>query len=103
MRVPACARAQDDFKAAADEAKTLPSGVSNEDQLSLYALFKQANLGDNTTSARGSRVPAPVRAGRAVTAAPLGTGLRLRRVARAHSALPDARAPAPQRAPASWT
>jgi len=26
--------------------------VSNEDQLSLYGLFKQANMGDNETGAR---------------------------------------------------
>ena len=50
--VRAASRApQDDFKAAAEEAKTLPSGVSNEDQLTLYGLFKQANMGDNETCA----------------------------------------------------
>ena len=68
---------QDDFKAAAEEAKTLPSNLSNDDQvrcalrgrarvaasvppphspsrlfqLALYGLYKQANFGDNTTGA----------------------------------------------------
>jgi diazepam-binding inhibitor (GABA receptor modulating acyl-CoA-binding protein) len=40
----------EDFSAAAEEVKGLPS-CSNEDQLALYGLFKQANVGDNTTSA----------------------------------------------------
>lgn len=41
---------QDDFDKAAAEAKELPSGTSNDDQLILYGLFKQANIGDCNTS-----------------------------------------------------
>ena len=40
---------EEDFNAAAEEAKQLPSSVSNEDKLELYALFKQANVGDINT------------------------------------------------------
>lgn len=42
---------EDDFKLAADEAKTLPKNTSNEDQLKLYGLFKQGTIGDVNTSA----------------------------------------------------
>ena len=50
-----CARAvtQEEFDKAAEGAKNLPKGVSNDDMLALYGLFKQANVGDNTTSAHG--------------------------------------------------
>jgi diazepam-binding inhibitor (GABA receptor modulator, acyl-CoA-binding protein) len=41
---------QEDFDKAAAEAKELPSGTSNDDQLILYGLFKQANIGDCNTS-----------------------------------------------------
>ena len=41
---------QEDFEAAAEEAKTLPNNTSNEDKLALYGLFKQAKVGDNETS-----------------------------------------------------
>lgn len=36
------------FNEAAERVKQLPS-AGNEDQLELYALFKQANLGDCAT------------------------------------------------------
>lgn len=41
---------QEDFDRASAEAKELPSGTSNDDQLILYGLFKQANIGDCNTS-----------------------------------------------------
>lgn len=41
---------QDDFEKAAAEAKDLPDATSNDDQLILYGLFKQANIGDCNTS-----------------------------------------------------
>ena len=41
---------EDDFKLAADEAKTLPEKTSNEDKLRLYGLYKQATVGDVDTS-----------------------------------------------------
>jgi acyl-CoA-binding protein len=44
---------QEDFEKAAEEAKTLPDGVTNEDKLSLYGLFKQGNSGDVSTSRPG--------------------------------------------------
>ena len=37
---------EDDFQTAAEEAKALPSSVSNEDKLELYSLYKQATVGD---------------------------------------------------------
>ena len=43
----------EDFNASATEAKTLPASTSNEDQLILYGLFKQANVGDNETNKPG--------------------------------------------------
>lgn len=36
------------FNESAERVKQLPQ-ASNEDKLELYSLFKQANLGDNTT------------------------------------------------------
>lgn len=44
---------KEDFEKAAEEAKTLPSGVTDEDKLALYALFKQATIGDVNTSRPG--------------------------------------------------
>lgn len=39
------------FEAAAKEATTiLPDTTTNEEKLELYALFKQAKFGDNTTA-----------------------------------------------------
>lgn len=68
---PGCfAALQDDFKAAAEEAKTLPPGVSNEDQLSLYGLFKQANMGDNETGAPPQRAQPRGLCARAVASRP---------------------------------
>ena len=40
---------QDEFTAAAEEAKQLPKSVSNDDMLALYGLFKQAQVGDVNT------------------------------------------------------
>ena len=37
---------QAEFDKAAEEAKTLPSSVTNDDKLKLYGLFKQATTGD---------------------------------------------------------
>ena len=37
---------QADFDKAAEEAKTLPYSVTNDDKLKLYGLFKQATVGD---------------------------------------------------------
>jgi acyl-CoA-binding protein len=37
---------QEDFDVAAEEAKSLPDNVTNEDKLQLYALFKQSTVGD---------------------------------------------------------
>jgi diazepam-binding inhibitor (GABA receptor modulating acyl-CoA-binding protein) len=37
------------FKKAADDAKKLPTKPSNEDLLTLYSLFKQAEFGDCNT------------------------------------------------------
>ena len=37
---------QDDFDRAAEDAKTLPDGTSNDDKLALYGLFKQGMVGD---------------------------------------------------------
>eukprot|EP00887_Chlorella_sp_A99_P001045 scaffold14.g1045.t1 len=47
---------QEDFDAAAERAKTLPQQTSNDDQLLLYGLFKQAGAG------RGRRTRARARA-----------------------------------------
>lgn len=41
------------FNKAAEEAKTLPSSLSNEDKLALYGLFKQATVGDVNTARPG--------------------------------------------------
>jgi len=38
----------DDFQAAVARSKTLSSRPSNEDMLALYALYKQASVGDAT-------------------------------------------------------
>ncbi|KAG0023585.1 Acyl-CoA-binding domain-containing protein 1 [Podila clonocystis] len=38
-----------DFEAAAAKVKTLSVSPSNDDLLKLYALFKQASIGDNNT------------------------------------------------------
>lgn len=38
---------------AAEEAKTLPDTVTNDDKLTLYGLFKQATTGDCTGSRPG--------------------------------------------------
>lgn len=40
---------QEDFEKAAEEAKQLPSSVTNDEKLELYALFKQATHGDCDT------------------------------------------------------
>ncbi|GAA5798648.1 acyl-CoA-binding protein [Helicostylum pulchrum] len=39
-----------EFNTAAEEAQKLTVKPSNDDLLKLYALFKQATVGDNTTS-----------------------------------------------------
>ncbi|GFR46718.1 hypothetical protein Agub_g8341 [Astrephomene gubernaculifera] len=45
---------QEDFDAAAKEAtEKLPDSVTNDEKLELYALFKQANEGDCSTSQPG--------------------------------------------------
>jgi len=44
---------QEDFDVAAEEAKALPDNTSNEDKLQLYALFKQATVGDVNTDRPG--------------------------------------------------
>jgi diazepam-binding inhibitor (GABA receptor modulator, acyl-CoA-binding protein) len=44
---------QEDFDVAAEEAKSLPDNTSNEDKLQLYALFKQATVGDVNTDRPG--------------------------------------------------
>jgi diazepam-binding inhibitor (GABA receptor modulating acyl-CoA-binding protein) len=44
---------QEDFDVAAEEAKALPDSTSNEDKLQLYALFKQASVGDVNTDRPG--------------------------------------------------
>jgi diazepam-binding inhibitor (GABA receptor modulating acyl-CoA-binding protein) len=41
----------EDFELAAQAAKELPKGVTNEDMLRLYALYKQATVGDCDTGA----------------------------------------------------
>jgi diazepam-binding inhibitor (GABA receptor modulating acyl-CoA-binding protein) len=40
---------QEDFEEYAKKAKTLPESTSNEDQLVLYGLYKQAIVGDVNT------------------------------------------------------
>ncbi len=40
----------DPFTAACEKAKTLASKMSDADKLTLYSLFKQATVGDCTTS-----------------------------------------------------
>lgn len=43
---------QEQFKVAVEEASTVvPGNIPSADKLILYGLFKQANIGDNTTSA----------------------------------------------------
>ncbi|KAH7620219.1 hypothetical protein Ndes2526B_g04134 [Nannochloris sp. 'desiccata'] len=44
---------KEDFDVAAEEAKALPDNTSNEDKLQLYALFKQATVGDVNTDRPG--------------------------------------------------
>ena len=44
---------QEDFDKAAEEAKALPDGTSNDDKLSLYGLFKQGTVGDVDTGKPG--------------------------------------------------
>ncbi|KAL4443299.1 hypothetical protein ABPG75_011036 [Micractinium tetrahymenae] len=44
---------KEDFDKAAEEAKTLPNNTSDEDKLALYALFKQASVGDVNTARPG--------------------------------------------------
>ncbi|KAI9301857.1 acyl-CoA-binding protein [Cunninghamella echinulata] len=41
------------FDTAANEVKTLKKSPSNDKLLKLYALFKQATVGDNTTTRPG--------------------------------------------------
>ncbi|KAG0282450.1 Acyl-CoA-binding domain-containing protein 1 [Linnemannia gamsii] len=43
-----------EFDAAAAKIKTLTTSPSNEDLLKLYALFKQATVGDNDTARPGT-------------------------------------------------
>lgn len=45
------------FNEAAERVKKLEEAPSNEDQLELYANFKQANVGDCTTSRPGMFSP----------------------------------------------
>ncbi|KAF9083685.1 Acyl-CoA-binding domain-containing protein 1 [Mortierella sp. GBA35] len=42
-----------EFDAAAAKIKTLETSPSNDDLLELYALFKQATVGDNNTDRPG--------------------------------------------------
>ncbi|KAJ7539604.1 hypothetical protein O6H91_11G101300 [Diphasiastrum complanatum] len=44
---------EDDFKKAAEEALKLPNGTKDEDKLILYALYKQATIGDVNTTRPG--------------------------------------------------
>ena len=44
---------QEDFNKAAEEAKALPDGTSNDDKLALYGLFKQGTVGDVDTGKPG--------------------------------------------------
>ena len=41
---------QEDFEVYAEKAKTLPENTSNENKLSLYALYKQTTIGPVNTS-----------------------------------------------------
>ncbi|KAF5272144.1 hypothetical protein FQA39_LY01226 [Lamprigera yunnana] len=41
------------FQKAAEDVKKLKSSPSNEELLEIYALFKQATVGDNTTDRPG--------------------------------------------------
>ncbi|KAF8926604.1 Acyl-CoA-binding domain-containing protein 1 [Dissophora ornata] len=43
-----------DFEAAAAKVKTLTVSPSNDELLELYALFKQATVGDNDTTRPGT-------------------------------------------------
>lgn len=53
LRVYVCLGPQEDFDVAAEEAKTLPDSINNDDKLALYGLFKQATIGDVNTSRPG--------------------------------------------------
>ncbi|GLC46052.1 hypothetical protein PLESTM_001819900 [Pleodorina starrii] len=45
---------QEDFEAAAlDATASLPDNVSNDDKLEMYALYKQASIGDCNTAQPG--------------------------------------------------
>uniref|UniRef100_A0A1B0DKX9 Uncharacterized protein n=1 Tax=Phlebotomus papatasi TaxID=29031 RepID=A0A1B0DKX9_PHLPP len=44
---------KEDFDKAAEEVKKLKASPSNEDLLELYALFKQATVGDCNTARPG--------------------------------------------------
>lgn len=46
-----------DFDKAAEDVKNLNGTPSNDDLLELYAFFKQANFGDNTTRELPLRIP----------------------------------------------
>ena len=48
---PAAPVRQEEFEAAAEEAKVIEPEPEDEDKLQLYALFKQATVGDINTSA----------------------------------------------------
>lgn len=47
----------DRFDAAVSNSKTLPERPDNETLLKIYALFKQATVGDNTTKRPGFTDP----------------------------------------------
>ncbi|GBF90217.1 hypothetical protein Rsub_03350 [Raphidocelis subcapitata] len=47
---------EEDFKAAAEEIRPV-EGVSWDDMLEMYGLYKQATVGDNTTSKPGMLDP----------------------------------------------
>jgi acyl-CoA-binding protein len=44
---------QEAFNKAAEQVKTLSATPSNDEKLKLYALFKQASVGDNDTAKPG--------------------------------------------------
>ena len=44
---------QEEFEKAAEDAKTLPDGTSNDDKLKLYGLYKQGTVGDVNTGKPG--------------------------------------------------
>ncbi|KAF5109485.1 hypothetical protein DV495_000765 [Geotrichum candidum] len=43
-----------EFQTAADQAQAFTKKPTNDELLQLYALFKQATIGDNTTPAPGT-------------------------------------------------